>query len=74
VNALLRGIGQTVERKVARSHLIPRAGNTDLWLYPVFIAHTNGAKHSSGSGFFDAIGYVAASWFDIRRHNNKFSI
>jgi hypothetical protein len=59
VNTGLGRVGQAIEAEVAGGDFVPRAGNTDLWLNPVLIAHTNGAQHAARGGFFDSIGYIA---------------
>ena len=47
MNTGLGRVGQAIEAEVAGGYFVPRAGNTDLWLDPVFIAHANGTQHAA---------------------------
>ena len=56
VHALLRRLRETREAQVARRDLVPRAGDADLRLVPVGVAHADGAQHAATRRGFDAIG------------------
>ena len=59
---LLRALGEPVERQVARRDLVPAAGDADLRLAPVVVAHAYRAQHAAGGGAFDAVGDDRAVW------------
>src|SRR6476661_7806017 len=56
VHALLGGLGQPVQREVARGDLVPGAGDPDLRLAPVVVPHPDRAEHATRGGAFDAVG------------------
>ncbi len=56
VHALLRRLRETREAQVAGGDLVPRAGDADLRLVPVGVAHADGAQHAATRRGLDAIG------------------
>ena len=65
VHAFLDGLGQPVQRQVARGDLVPRRRDADLRLDPVVVAHAYGAEHPAGGGLLEAVGDVAAAGLDV---------
>ena len=67
VDAVLRGVGQPVEREVARRDLVPRRGDADLRLDPVVVAHADGAQHAARRGALETVGDGAGPGLDVGR-------
>ena len=65
-NTLLGSLSQPVETEVARRDLVPTAGDPHLRLEEVRIAHSHRAQHATRSSALKAIGYFAATGFDVR--------
>ena len=65
VHAVLDGLGEPVERQVAGRDLVPRAGDADLRLGQVVVAHADRAQHAARGGLLDAVGDVAAARLDV---------
>ncbi len=53
-DAFLRVIGQSVEVHVARRHLVPGGGHSDLWPIEVLIGEADRPEHRPGAGAFHA--------------------
>src|SRR5699024_1325282 len=65
VHPLLRGLRETVQRQVARGDLVPGAGDADLRLDPVIVAHPDGAQHAARDGGAQTVGDLAAAGLDV---------
>ncbi len=65
-HAVLDGLGQPVQRQVARGDLVPRRADADLRLGEVVVTHAYRAQHSAGGGLLEAVGDVATAGLDIR--------
>ena len=68
------GVGEAVEREVARGDLVPRRRDADLGLLPVLVAHADRAEHASGRCPLEAIGHVAAAGLDVRGIAHGFQV
>src|SRR6185312_6799522 len=65
VHALLGGLRQAVQGKVAGGDFVPRAGHADLRLGEVLVPHADRAEHAAGRGSVDAVGDGSAAWLDV---------
>jgi GMP synthase-like glutamine amidotransferase len=65
VDTFLGCLGQTVQAEVAGGDFVPRTGDTNLGLIPVFVSHADGTEHSARGGFLDTVCDVATTGFHV---------
>src|ERR1019366_10333388 len=65
MHTVLGGLGEPVQGEVAGGDLVPGAGNADLRLDPVVIAHADRSEHATGRGFLQPVGHLAAARLDV---------
>ena len=66
-HAVLDGAREPVEGQVARRDLVPRAGDPDLRLGEVVVAHPDGPEHSPRGGLLETVRDVAAPGLQVGR-------
>ena len=54
-------LGETLQRQVAGSDLVPGRGDADLWPVPVVVAEADSTQHGPGGRPFDSLGDVPAA-------------
>ena len=67
-HAVLRPLGEPVERHVARRDLVPARRHADLRLAPVGVGHADRAQHRPGGRTLHAVGDLVAARLHGLRH------
>ncbi|GAP56849.1 hypothetical protein AHiyo6_34140 [Arthrobacter sp. Hiyo6] len=66
VDAFLDGLGQPVQGEVAGSDFIPGAGDANLWLRKVVVAHADRPEHPARGRGVDSVGDDPAAGLNVR--------